>query len=112
MGDRWAVEMAEQILKKAEQAGKGQGIMLAEVVTVEPFSIKLHDRIVTKNLYVNPAYAITRVDQRLSDIPMPASWSTFLKEFHNAFTLMPRDQLVVLLQGTSFYVIEKVVKKA
>ena len=104
MGDRWAVEMAEEILKKAEQAGKGQGIMLAEVVTVEPFSIKLHDRIVTKNLYVNPAYAITRVDQRLSDIPMPASWSTF--------PLMPRDQLVVLLQGTSFYVIEKVVKKA
>ena len=112
MGDRWAAELAEEILKKAGQAGKGQGIMLAEVVTVEPFSIKLHDRIVTKNLYVNPAYAITQVDQRLSDIPMPASWSTFLKEFYNAFTLMPGDQLVVLLQGTSFYVIEKVVKKA
>ena len=112
MSDRWATDLAEEIMKKAGNAGGSQEIMLAEVVTVSPFSIKLHDRVVTKNLYVNPAYAITQVGQRLSDLPSPASWSNFLKEFHNAFTLMPGDQLIVLLRGTSFYVIEKVVKKA
>ncbi len=112
MADRWATELAEELMKKAGQAGKGQGIMLAEVVSVEPFSIRLHDRVVSKNLYVNPAYTFTQVSQRLADIPMPASWSAFLTEFHNTFTLKPGDQLVVLLQETSFYVLEKVVKKA
>lgn len=111
-GERWAADLAEAFMEKAGSLGKGEGVMLAEVVSVEPFSIRLYNQIVTKNLYVNPVYTIGESDSRLADAPHPGSWDAFLKEFHRVFTIKRGDQLVVFLKGTSIYVLERVVKKA
>lgn len=102
--DHWATALAEEILK---QSGGKSAVMLATVDSTAPFAIKLHNQVVTKNLYVNPAYRIGESDTKLSDAS-PGTWKEFLKAFHKAFTIAAGDQLVVLLDGTSFYVLEKV----
>lgn len=109
MSERWATDLAEEILKKSGLAADG-GVMLAEVVSVTPLSIRLHDQIVTKNLYINPVYTIGESDLKLADAPHSGSWDAFLKAFHKAFTIIPGDQLVVYLQGKSFYILERVSK--
>lgn len=106
--EKWATALAREILNQS--GGSKSGVMMATVDSTTPFAIKLHDQVVTKNLYVNPSYLIEDIDSKLADIPSGA-WSEFLKAFHKAFTLSVGDQLLVLLEGTSFYVLEKVVKK-
>lgn len=107
--DHWATELAHEILNRSGGGGSQNAVMLATVASTTPFTIKLHDQTVTKNLYVNPSYRIGESDTRLADAPA-GNWSKFLKEFHKAFTISTGDQLVVLLDGTSFYVLEKVVQ--
>lgn len=106
--DHWAAELAYEILNRSGAGGGQRAIMMATVASTAPFAIKLHDQTVTKNLYVNPAYRIGESDSRLADAPA-GNWSGFLKEFHKALTISSGDQLVVVLDGTSFYILEKVV---
>lgn len=107
--DHWATELAYEILNRSGGSGSQSAIMMATVASTAPFSIKLHDQTVTKNLFVNPAYRIVESDNKLADAPA-GNWSKFLKEFHKALTISTGDQLVVLLDGTSFYILEKVVQ--
>ena len=73
MSDRWATDLAEEIMKKAGTTGESQEIMLAEVVTVSPFSIKLHD-IIRSEIFCSmcrefPTYRISRLTMVMRQSP-------------------------------------------
>ncbi|MEY8355264.1 hypothetical protein AALB39_18170 [Lachnospiraceae bacterium 54-53] len=105
--ETWATALAAEILNRS---GNGNGaIMMATVVSPSPLTIKLYDQIAARNLYINPAYLLTDAENRLADLP-DGSAGEFLRAFHKAFTLSAGDQLVVLVEGNSFYVLEKVVR--
>jgi len=102
----WITELAGEILG---QSGNGkQTVLTATVASTSPLTIRIHGQVADRNLYINPAYLLTDVESHLSDLP-PGSFGEFLKAFHEAFSLSVGDQLVVLFDGKSFYVLEKVV---
>lgn len=107
--ESWATALATVILNRSGNGNGTGAIMMATVVSPSPLTIQLHGQIASRNLYINPAYLLTDADSRLGDLPDGSS-SEFLRAFHEAFTLSAGDQLVVLMEGSSFYILEKVVR--
>ena len=59
--NRNIVEMVEAIRSGAGGAsgtGGVDGIYMADVVSVEPLTIKMYDKSITKNIYINPALTL------------------------------------------------------
>lgn len=110
MGERWAVEMVEAL----RSGGKDNGLMFAEVKSVDPLTILTHDQIISKGLYINPALLVWAEGGGSGIPPELAGLAThpyqFLTEFHMKYVLKEGDMVVVLQAGTGFYILEKVVK--
>lgn len=110
MSERWAVEMAEAL----RSGDKGGGLMFAEVKSVAPLSILIHDQVIRKGLYINPALLVwaagggSAIPPELAGLaPHPYS---FLTEFHMKYVLKAGDTVAVMQVGAGFYILEKVVK--
>ena len=117
--NRNIVEMVEGIRKGmggANGAGGLDGIYLADVLSVKPLAIKMHNLSITKNLYLNPALMLEASDNG-EDIKKPfltpfepQEAYEFLKEFHEKYVLKKGDTVVVCMTGSSFYIAGKAVK--
>lgn len=114
--NRNIVEMVEAIRQgNGGNTGNGaDGIYLAKVQSVQPVTIKMHDSIITSNVYLNQALVVGAVDDGVEKAFLepfePREAYEFLKEFHEKFVLKRGDTVVVYLTGSSFYVAGKAVK--
>lgn len=117
--NRNIVDMVEAIRKgmdKNDNAGGADGIYMADVLSVKPLTIKMHNTSIIKNLYINPALMLDASDSG-EDIKKPfitpfepQEAYEFLKEFHEKYVLKKGDTVVVCMTGSSFYIAGKAVK--
>lgn len=116
--NRNIVDMVEAIRKGnsgVSSLGGADGICLADVLSVEPLTIKMHDTLITKKLYINPALMLEASDneakiKEIFQTPFETQEAyEFLKEFHEKFVLKKGDTVVVYLTGSSFYIAGKAV---
>lgn len=117
--NRNIVNMVEVIRKgsgNSDNAGGVEGIYMAEVLSVEPLTLKMHNSDITKNLYINPALILDASDsgeeiKKPFITPFePQEAFEFLKEFHNNYVLKKGDTVVVCMTGSSFYIAGKATK--
>lgn len=118
MTDRNIVRMVNELEKRfgrktnfgSSIQASADGIFLAEVVSVQPVSIRLQGQTVS-NVYLNPALAFQADDiQTPFETPFePAPVYEFLKEFHSRFVLKPGDTVIAVMSGTGFYIAGKAV---
>ena len=116
---RKMVEMVAAIRKGTggfSSAGGVDGTYMADVMSVKPLTIKMHNTTITKNLYINPALMLDASDSG-EDIKKPFSTPfepqetyEFLKEYHEKYVLKKGDTVVVCMTGSSFYIAGKAVK--
>lgn len=118
--NRNIVNMVEAIRNSANGSGSSvggvDGVYMAEVLSVEPLTIKMHNLSITKNLYINPALMLEASNSG-TDIKKPFlipfephETYEFLKEFHEKYVIKQGDTVVVCMTGTAFYIAGKAVK--
>lgn len=117
--NRHIVEMVEAIRKGSDSIGGSGGVdgtFMADVLSVKPLTIKMHNLSITKNLYINPALMLEASDSG-ADIKKPFATPfepqaayEFLKEFREKYVLKKGDTVVVHITGSSFYIAGKAVK--
>ncbi len=117
--NRNIVEMVEAIRKGPgmnSTSGSMDGIYLADVLSVKPLTIRMHNLDITSNLYINPALVLEASDSG-EDIKKPFTEPfepqeayEFLKEFHEKYVLKKGDTVVVCMTGSSFYIAGKAVR--
>lgn len=115
--NRNIVDMVEKIRgEKYGGSGGTDGIFMADVVSVQPLSIKLYNTIISSNLYINPALML-KASNSGADIIKPFTTSfeppetyEFLKQFHEKYVLKKGDTVIVCITGSSFYIAGKAVK--
>lgn len=109
--------LLEKIMEKAGggHASGVDGTYIAEVISVNPLTIKMHDQEITEKLFINPAYMLEASDDD-KDIQKPfiSHFATteayeFLKEFHERFVIKRGDNVIVHMTGASFYIAGKMV---
>lgn len=116
MSERAIADMIEAIRKPKGNSQPDNGLMLAKIESISPLSIRVSNSVISKNLYINPAYMTEaaggeqRLDALFSNTPSPTALFEFLKEFHKKFIISQGDTVTVWQSGSSFYIIEKVVK--
>ena len=108
--NRSIVEMIEAIRKRVDGSngiGGVDGTYMADVLSVKPMTIKMHNISITKNLYINPALILNASDSN-EDIKKPfitpfepQEAYEFLKEFHEKYVLKKGDTVVVHITGSS-----------
>lgn len=117
--NRNIVEMVEAIRKgagDARGAGGVDGTYMADVLSVKPLTIRMHDQSISENLYINPALMLDASDsgedirERFAEPFEPQEAYGFLKEFHERYVLKKGDTVVVHMTGSSFYVSGKAVR--
>ena len=115
--NRNIVDMVEKIRRgKNNSSGGMDGIYMADVVSVQPLSIKLNNTTISNNLYINPALML-KASNGGADIKKPFATSfdppetyEFLKQFHEKYVLKKGDTVIVCMTGSSFYIAGKAVK--
>ncbi len=116
MSERAIADMIEAIRKPKEKSQLDNDFMLAQIESASPLSIRVSNSVITKNLYINPAYmteasgGIQRLNELFNNAPYPTALFEFLKEFHKKYIISQGDTVVVVQFGSSFYIVEKVVK--
>lgn len=117
--NRNIVEMVRAIRNGAGgSSGSGgvDGIYMADVASVEPLAIQMHNVSITKNIYINPALILEASDsgEKMKEVfqnPFETQEAyQFLKEFHEKYVLKKGDTVVVCVTGPSFYVVGKAVR--
>lgn len=117
--NRNIVDMVEAIRKGNSASSSSAGVdgtYLADVKSVKPLTIKMHNTLITKNLYINPALLLEASDdgekiKKSFVTPFePQEAYEFLKEFHEKYVLKKGDTVVVHITGSSFYIAGKAVK--
>lgn len=117
--DRNIIKMVEAIRKGSGAsfgAGGIDGIYMADVMSVKPLTIKMHNLSITKNLYINPALVLEASDggeaiKKPFLTPFePQEAYEFLKEFHERYVLKKGDTVLVCMTGSSFYIAGKAVE--
>ncbi|MCM1212906.1 MAG: hypothetical protein NC331_16590 [Lachnospiraceae bacterium] len=113
------IKMVEAIRRgaPAETATGGvDGICMADVMSVEPLAIRMHDRSINNNIYINPALMVEASDsgekmEKVFQDPFETQEAYgFLKEFHEKYVLKKGDTVVVCMTGSSFYIVGKAVR--
>lgn len=118
--DRNIVNMVEAIRGGVKQEGAGAGgvdsVCMADVISVEPLTLSMHNTTINKNIYINPALMLEATDEE-TELPKvfqtsfaPTEIYEFLKEFHEKFVIKKGDSVVVCIAGASFYIAGKAVQ--
>lgn len=96
--------------------GGVDGVYMADVVSVEPLTIKMYGKSITKNIYINPALTLeaSNSGEKMKKV-FQNSFETqeayeFLKEFHEKYVVKKGDAVIVCMTGPSFYIAGKAVK--
>lgn len=116
--NRNIVDMVEAIrggARASSSAGGTDGVFLAQVQSVKPLAIRMHNQTITGNLYINPAL-LTEASDSGEDIKKPflipfepPEIYEFLKEWHENYVLKKGDTVIVCMAGASFYIAGKAV---
>lgn len=113
------IKMVEAIrggAARGSSAGGVDGIYMADVTSVEPLTIKMHNLSITKNIYINPGLMVEASNsgekmKKVFQNPFETQEAyEFLKDFHEKFVLKKGDTVVVCMTGSSFYIVGKAVK--
>lgn len=117
--NRNIVDMVEAIRggqKASGSAGGTDGVFLAQVQSVKPLAIRMHNQTITGNLYINPALLTAASDSGeeikkpfFTPLEPPETYE-FLKEWHENYVLKKGDTVVVCMAGASFYIAGKAVR--
>ena len=119
MSDTWAVDMAEAITRGggARQAESAEVFMPAELVSLDPLSISLHNVVVSDQVYAAPALltsippaAFEAADTELKTLGATetATLIRHLKDFHKLASLQPGDTVMVKEYGDDLIILGKV----
>ena len=110
--NRNIVEMVEAIRKGTGGSNSADGVdgtYMADVLSVKPLTIKMHNTTITKNLYINPALMLNASDSG-EDIKKPfitpfepQEAYEFLKEFHEKYVLKKGDTVAEDSTVTSIF---------
>lgn len=113
--DRKIVELIEALKGK----DSGQNMLIAKVVGIDPIALKLYDLTVTKHIYVNQSFLKATASQIDNNITwdndqdyVPSTMLNYTRKLFKADLLSVGDMVVVLQDGVSFYVLERVRKVA
>lgn len=113
--DRKLVELVESIRGKSN----GQNLLIAKVASTSPFTLKMYDLTVSKHIYVNDSFLKTSSGEIEGNISwddqqdyIPSHMLAFTKRMMKADLLSAGDTVIVLQDGISFYVLERVKKVA
>lgn len=116
--NRNIIEMVEAIRKgiPGRSTGGVDGTYMATVFSVEPITIRMHNTLIKKNIYLNPALMVEASDNgaKMKEVfqnpfGTPEAYK-FLKEFHEKFVLKEGDTVIVHMTGASFYISGKAAK--
>lgn len=116
MSEREIVNMIEAIRKPKNASQSSGGLMLAEISSISPLSLKINNSTISKNIYINPAYMVEasggadKFDDIFDNALSPSAATAFLNEFHKKYLLAKGDTVIVIQSGASFYIAEKVVQ--
>lgn len=113
--DRKLVKLVEALKSNKNS----QNILVGKVNSVNPFTLKMYDLIITQHIYLNSSF----IKSSASAIDGGISWdrnqdyipSTMLSTTRSLFKsdlINAGDTVIVLQDGVSFYVLERVVKVA
>lgn len=112
--DRKIVEMIEKLRGNNENR---QNLLVAKVARLNPFALKLYDLTVTKHIYVNDSFLKTSSSEIEENISwnyehdyVPSTMLNFTKRMLREDLLVVGDTVIVLQDGISFYVLERVRK--
>ena len=111
--NRNIVEMVEAIRKGTGGSNSADGVdgtYMADVLSVKPLTIKMHNTTITKNLYMNASDSGEDIKKPFITPFEPQEAYEFLKEFHEKYVLKKGDTVVVHITGSSFYIAGKAVK--
>lgn len=117
--NRNIVDMVNAIRNEAGASSSSRGvngIYMADVISVEPLTIKMYNTSITKNIFINPALMLeaSNSGDKLKKVFQysfePSETYEFIKEFHEKFVLKKGDTVVVCMAGSSFYIVGKAVK--
>lgn len=114
--DRKIVNLVNALTSKCQNSNN---LYVAKVVSTSPFKLKLYDQIITEHIYVNNSFLKTSSKAIDSNIIwdmnhnyVPSSLLSFTRKMFKADLLNAGDTVIVLLDGVSFYVLERVTKVA
>ena len=116
--NRNIVDMVEAIRKGRgnSESGGVDGIYLAAITSIEPLTIQMYGKSISKKIYINPALTLEASDtgEKIGEIfrepsEIPETYR-FLKEFHERYALKKRDTVIVCMVGSSFYIAGKAVR--
>lgn len=113
--DRKLVELVEAIRGKSS----GQNLLVAKVASTSPFTLRMYDLTVSKHIYVNESFlkaSSGEIDENINwdnqQDYVPTQMLAFTRRMMKADLLSAGDTVIVLQDGISFYVLERVKKIA
>ena len=113
--DRKIAELVEALRGK----NSSQTLLIGKVAGTNPFALKLYDLTVTKHIYVNQSFVKTSNAEIEGSIIwdssqdyVPSSMLNFTKKMFRDDLLSVGDTVIVLQDGISFYILERVLKVA
>lgn len=113
--DRKIVDMINAI----RGSQNGQTLLIAKVNSINPFTLKMNDLVVSKHIYVNSSFLKTTASEVNSKVSwdndqdyVPSTFLEYSRKMMKADLLSAGDRVIVLLNGIEFYVLERVVKVA
>lgn len=113
--DRKLVDLVEEIRGKSS----GQKLLVAKVASTSPFTLKMYDLTVSKHIYVNESFlkaSSGEIDGNISwdeqQDYIPTHMLSFIRRMMKSDLLSVGDTVIVLQDGISFYVLERVKKVA
>lgn len=96
-----------------------QTLLIAKVNSINPFTLKMNDLVVSQHIYVNSSFLKTTSSEANSKISwdnnqdyVPNAFLDYSRKMIKADLLSAGDIVIVLLDGISFYVLERVNKVA
>lgn len=96
-----------------------QTLLIAKVNSINPFTLKMNDIVVSQHIYVNSSFLKTTSSEANSRISwdskqdyVPNTFLEYSRKMIKADLLSAGDMVIVLLDGISFYVLERVSKVA
>lgn len=106
-----------ELVQKIRGNGTEQNLLIAKVNTLTPFTLKMYDLVINKHIYINSSFlksSSNEVDNNIvwdrNQEYIPNTMLSFSKRMIKADLLKVGDMVVVLQDGLSFYVLERVVK--
>lgn len=113
--DRKIVKLVEALKSNKNN----QNILIGKVNSINPFTLKMYDLIITQHIYLNNSFvksSASAIDAEISwdrnQDYIPSNMLGTTRSLFKSDLINAGDTVIVLQDGISFYVLERVVKVA